>query len=718
MNTQALPPSSSPRAGTFTTSGPNTAGHDGPADKDRVAPHAPFGGASRFFGPSVTPGTNPMSINSLPTPQLVSTYTPTVASVDIFARSPLHRSEAIFNSPPKNEGTLQLTWDVENQLDFTLAPEFLQSSGDSIELPGSFPKKKEVAVLPTTMPDSASFPRAQAPTPHTMNRAPLPSERSPGSRSAFPPSAFLQRVPSQRTTGSTRPPSPIPSPLRSPPQPLPRSPVASLRDVGLEHPQPVRPVQMTAVDDAASFASFLADPPPPSPAASSAIGQGRPNAPSAIITSLNSAGFAVPSPSSHDGFALGRQHGSPASQSMHAQLGCHETAGINTIPFPTELDPPVSNHSRPVPKRGLTVGRGRPQGPTSQPATPLYTPTLALFPPSPFAGYSPLPSAALQAPLPASPVTQSFLDFRDPDSVSLQAPSITSARLTEEQRAEHRVKWQALAERRAQAAHDSPPRPPRSAAPRTETVDPEWEADFFEKYGLFGGAAHPPSRESSGDSFYQFLYDRDPCRSPERIPGYTSPPPGQKVVSGMESMHRAGMWSVGSAVSRQARNHPSQKRIQRELRAMTEEKVNVDAAQAVEDQDQRMQEWFFGTMLGRMGDIHSRMMQVDMRLQSVEAVVSQPLEFQLTSPPQVEAPTAPVGPLAPRYCVKLVSHIASNALLASILRPFVHSATLWKPSSAQGTRSRSSVCWSTVPLGPPLRPHQPAWPRLLVRWRR
>ncbi|KAG9041025.1 hypothetical protein FS837_012814, partial [Tulasnella sp. UAMH 9824] len=305
MDTQPLPLSSSPGTGTFGTSGADTISHALPADKQQVAFQAPFGGASRFFGPQVTPGTNAMTINSLPTPQLVNTYTPTVASVDILARSPLHRAEANFNSPPKNEGTLQLTWDVENQLEFTLDPEFLQSSGDSIELPGGFPKKKESGVLPTTRPGSASFPRAQAPTPLTMNRAPLPSERSPGPRSAFPPSAFLQRVPSQKTTGGTRPPSPILSPLRSPAQLLPRSPVASLRDVELEHPKPVRPVQMAAVDDAGSIASLLADPvPPPSPAASMAIGQGRLNAPSAIITSLNSAGFAAPSPFFQEGFAM------------------------------------------------------------------------------------------------------------------------------------------------------------------------------------------------------------------------------------------------------------------------------------------------------------------------------------------------------------------------------------------------------------------------------
>ncbi|KAG8937009.1 hypothetical protein FRC00_007295, partial [Tulasnella sp. 408] len=675
MNTQALPPSSSPRTGTFTTSGANTTNHALPADKQQVTPHTPFGGASRFFGPQVTPGTNPMTINSLPTPQLVSTYTPTVASVDIFARSPLHRSEATFNSPPKNEGTLQLTWDVENQLEFTLDPEFLQSSGDSIELPGGFPKKKESSVLPTTMPDSASFPRAQAPTPLTMNKAPLPSERSPGPRSAFPPSAFLQRVPSQKTTGSTRPPSPMPSPLRSPVQRLPRSPVASLRDVELEHPQPVRPVQMAAVDDAGSIASFLADLSLPSPAPSKAIGQGRPNAPSAIITSLNSAGLAIPSPFSQEGFAMGLQHESPGSQSLRAQLGCHEEAGVNTIPFPTELDPPVSKRSRPVPKRGLTVGRGRPQGPTSQPATPLYTPTLGLFPPSPFVEYSPLPSAALQAPLPASPITQCFLDFRDPDAVSIQAPSITSARLTEEQRTEHRVKWQALAERRAQAVQpESPPRPPRSAAPQTGTVDTEWEADFFEKYGLFGCAASPPSRESSGDSFYQFLYDRVPCQSPERISGYVSPPP---VVTGLESMHKRGLRSVGSAVSHQVRNHPSQKRIQRDLRA-TQNEVNVDAGQAAQDADQRMQEWFVGTMLGRMGDIHSRMLQVDMRLQSVEAVVSQPVQVELPNQPQAEAPSAPVAPLAPRYCVKL-EHFGSQAVRKGheVAPPYVGARYRW-----------------------------------------
>ncbi|KIO27560.1 hypothetical protein M407DRAFT_23246 [Tulasnella calospora MUT 4182] len=656
MNTQALSPSSPPRNGTFGTSGANPTGHALPADKEQATPQTPFGIASRFFGPHVTPGTNPMTINSLPTPQLVNTYTPTVASVDIFARSPLHRPDVSFNSPPGREGSLQLTWDVENQLEFTLDPEFLQSSGDSIELPGGFPKKKESGTLPTTMPDSISLPRAQAPTPLTMNRAPIPSEHSPGSRSAFPPSAFLRRVPSQKSTGGTRPPSPMPSPLRSPPRLLPRSPVASLRNVELEHPQPIRPVHMDAVDDAGSIASLLADLPPPSPAASMAIGQGRPGAPSAIITSLNSAGFVVSSPFSQEGFAMGLQHGSPASQCMRAQLGCHETAGVSTIPFPTELDPPVYNRPRPVSKRGLTVGRGRPHGPTSQPSTPLYTPNIGFFPPSPFANYSPLPSAALQAPLPASPAADSFLDLREADAASLQAPSITSARLTEEQRAEHRVKWQALADRRAQA-----PRPPRSRPAQAEPVEPEWEPDFFEKYGLFGCAVPPPSRESSGDSFYQFLYDREACRSPERISGYVSPPPGQRVVCGLESMDRKGMLSVGSAVSRERRNHPSQKRIQRELRGTLNE-ANVNAQQAaVEDGDQRMQEWFVGTMLGRMGDIHSRMMEVDMRLQNVETVVAQPVRVQLPGQPQFEAPSAPVAPIADRYCVKL-EHFGSHAM--------------------------------------------------------
>lgn len=642
MNTQSLPIPSSFGPNTPATAKTDSLGRIQATEKPQVPLQIPAGGVSRFFGPHLTPGTHTMSTNSLPTPQLSNTYTPTIASVDMFAHTPIHRPESRSNSPPKREGTLQLTWDVENQLEFALDPELLQSRGEFIELPGSFPKKKEAGILPTTMPDSILFPRTQSPTPLSMRKVPALSERSPGPRSAFPPSAFHQRISSQNMTRGPRPPSPMPGPLASPARLLPPSPVPSVRSVDLEHPRPVHPVQMKAVDDTGSIASLLADLPPPSPAASMAFEQSAPNLTSLITTPLHSAGLAVPSPFSRPGSSASLQHGSAFLQPMSVQLDCRESAGVNTVLFPTESDPPVSNRSRPVSQRGLTVGRGRPNGPTSRPSTPQYAPNCALFPPTPFLGCSPLPPVALLASLPASPVANSFQDFLHSGPPSVHAPSISSAPLTEEQRADHRAKWQALADSRAQVAPNGSPLPSHAnhlAAAGDALVDPEREQNFFEKYGLFGSAAPPPRRLSS----YEWFYDYDKiCRSPERIPGYVSPPPGQRILCENEIKRDLGLeLAVGSDCSHELREPPSMERLRRELK---EESGATSAVvdESVEPNDRRKEEWFIGTLLGRIGDIHSRLTQVDMRLQRFEVALAPP-----------ESPVEPPNPhLLRRHCVR------------------------------------------------------------------
>ncbi|KAG8981735.1 hypothetical protein FRB90_007042, partial [Tulasnella sp. 427] len=641
MDAQAVPPTS---LATFRT---NDGGENQAVPKTQNTLQTPARSRlARLFGSYLTPNTNTMTINSLPTPQLSGAYTPSVASADAFTETPPHRPEVLPDSSPTTGGALRLAWDLDHQLNFALAPELSESSGDSVKIPGSFPRKKR-SPLPITIPEPIPAPTLQSSNPFAGQKSPALSRRSSPPRSAPPPSAFRQQFPSPR---SARRSSPRPSPRVSPPQRLPSSPVPSFRDVELEHPRPVRLVAMNAVDNAEAIQNLLADLPLHSPARSQAAEPGDPFLPSPFQTSLHSAGLAVPSPFSASP-SLGHAHASPASLSMYTQLG-PVTGEVSSIPFPTEDDPPVPRGERPTATRGRTIGRGRPNAVPNEPSTPLRSPNFALFPPTPFLGTSPLPSTALLEPLPVSPAIDSFLDL---SHSSPGAPAITSAPLTEAQREDHRVRWQALTDRRARSKS-----PSASVGHQALQLDTEWDDPSLHKHGLFGSAAPPPSpeRESSGN-FYQYVWDRDACESPDRVSGYESPPQERKIVSGNEKAWIKGEFVAASELS-EYQNPPSVGRVVQEVKEGSKNSGDSGKTTGEKRRQARGKEWFVGTLLGRMGDIHSRMQQVDMRLQNVETLAAQPIVVR--PPAQPEAPATVEAPFNPvhDYCCVRLEHIGTH----------------------------------------------------------